>query len=347
MDNKEDWSSLDKDVGDVLENIPVDNMEFDSLGELDESKDTFSNKARSLKKDDDKMNNKKKENNNNGYKISKDFFKIIGLIVSGLLLVISLWIMTKCFTPAQEMTNSVLAYNTTNQADYKVHLLKNDFYETDTLGVGEIVPVTFIDKIEIDFSSFLSANKQLNMDYSYHISGVITASSDNGDNEDAGGKIWTKNYEFVEPKSFSESNVTGYAVQEKVIIDYQQYNDLVNRYKLRAAIPMEAALTVTLTVDANSVVENEPLTESTAVSVTIPLSKSTVQIKTSGDGKFNNYLIKGQPLTIEVKRDIMPERDRDIDKKITKCNADIHYGVFLEKDQDVVKIVSKDNDYTP
>ncbi len=71
------------------------------------------------------------------------------------------------------------------------------------------------------------------------------------------------------------------------------------------------------------------------------------KIKTSGDGKFNNYLIKGQPLTIEVKRDIMPERDRDIDKKITKCNADIHYGVYLEKDQDVVKIVSKDNDYTP
>ena len=43
----------------------------------------------------------------------------------------------------------------------------------------------------------------------------------------------------------------------------------------------------------------------------------------------------------------MPERARDIDKKITKCNADIHYGVFLEKDQDAVKIVSKDNDYTP
>ncbi len=67
----------------------------------------------------------------------------------------------------------------------------------------------------------------------------------------------------------------------------------------------------------------------------------------SSEGKFNNYLIKGQPLTIEVKRDIMPERDRDIDKKITKCNADIHYGVYLEKDQNVVKIVSKDNDYTP
>lgn len=65
----------------------------------------------------------------------------------------------------------------------------------------------------------------------------------------------------------------------------------------------------------------------------------------STNGVYNNYLIKGKPLTIEIKRDIMPERDRDIDKKITKMNADIHYGVFLENDQDAVKIVSKDSDY--
>lgn len=64
----------------------------------------------------------------------------------------------------------------------------------------------------------------------------------------------------------------------------------------------------------------------------------------STDGKYTNYLVKGQPLTIEVKRDIMPERDRDIDKKITKCNADIHYGVYLEEDQNVVKILAKDSD---
>lgn len=61
----------------------------------------------------------------------------------------------------------------------------------------------------------------------------------------------------------------------------------------------------------------------------------------SVDGVYTNYLIKGQPLTIEVKRDIMPEKDRDIDKKITKMNADVHYGVFLEEDQNAVKIVSK------
>lgn len=59
-------------------------------------------------------------------------------------------------------------------------------------------------------------------------------------------------------------------------------------------------------------------------------------------GKYNNYLVKNDPLAIEIKRDIMPERGRDIDKKFTKCNADVHYAVYLENEENVVKIVSKD-----
>ena len=41
----------------------------------------------------------------------------------------------------------------------------------------------------------------------------------------------------------------------------------------------------------------------------------------------------------------MPERDRDIDNKITKLNADVHYVTYLEEEQNAVKIVSKDADY--
>lgn len=66
---------------------------------------------------------------------------------------------------------------------------------------------------------------------------------------------------------------------------------------------------------------------------------------TATEGKYNNYLLKGTPLAIEVKRGIMPERDRDIDKKVTKCNADMHYVTFLEEEQNAVKIVSKDSSY--
>lgn len=68
------------------------------------------------------------------------------------------------------------------------------------------------------------------------------------------------------------------------------------------------------------------------------------KVKAEGDEgskKYNNYLLKDTPLTIEIKRSIMPERDRDIDKKITKMNADVHYVTYLEDATKAVKIVSK------
>lgn len=61
----------------------------------------------------------------------------------------------------------------------------------------------------------------------------------------------------------------------------------------------------------------------------------------ANENKITNYLLKDEPLTIEIKRSIMPERDRDIDKKITKMNADVHYVTYLEDATKAVKIVSK------
>lgn len=256
-------------------------------------------KFESLKtKDDNKMKDSKGKNTNNDdiySKVSKDLFKIIGLIVSGLLVVLSIWTLAKSFTPAITRENVVLDYTTNDQVDYRIYLSKNDFYETPTLGVGEIVPVTFIDRIEIDFSSFLSATKPIDMNYSYKVTGVIVANAaDNG--SEAGGRIWSKNYEFVPLKTFTDAAVTGYTVQEKVVIDYKQYNDLVNQYKLRAGIPMDAALTVTLTVDANSVVDGSVMNESNSVSVSIPLSVSTVQMSTSDDGNQPRTLVQTEKI---------------------------------------------------
>lgn len=238
-----------------------------------------------IAKEEKNMRNEKENNKekNNGYNLSKDFLKIVGLTISGLLLVLSLITGFKSFVPAQEFSEMILSYNTTNSVDYKVNLVDNNFYETSSLGKGELVPVTFIKDIEIDFSSYLSANKQLNMNYSYRVTGDITATAVDGGSDNSGGKIWTKNYVFVEPKSMTETATTSYNVREKVVIDYNIYNDLVNQYKLKASVPMNAKLTVKLTVDANSDVNGQTLNETSTVSVEIPLSVSTVMIKSAGD----------------------------------------------------------------
>ena len=251
------------------------------------------------KKAKEESNMKKvKENNkkNNRYKVSKDFLKIIGLTISGLLLVLSLLTMAKSFVPAQKNETLILSYNVDSSVDYRVNLIENDFYETTALGKGELVPVSFIDDIVIDFSGYLSANKQLNINYNYKITGEITATASDNGKENSGGKIWTKNYTFVPSKSLSQSAVTGYNINEKVIIDYEVYNDLVNQYKLQASIPMEAELTVTLKVDANSNVEGKALNDSSSVSVKIPLSVSTVMIDTTDADTATKTLVNTEEI---------------------------------------------------
>ncbi len=255
----------------------------DDMVESDEviKDDVYDSAESIIAKDEAKMKKVKENNKKVGYKLSKDFFKIVGLIISGVLLVLSLLTLAKSFVPAQKIESLLLSYNVSGTADYRVNLIENDFYETPTLGKGQLVPVTFIDNIVVDFSQYLSASKQINMNYSYKVTGEITATASDNGKENSGGKIWTKNYTFVAPKSLTQNNSTGYNVSEKVVIDYNVYNELVNQYKLLASVPMDAVLKVTLTVDANSIVDGNALNESNSVSVEIPLSVSTVMIKTN------------------------------------------------------------------
>lgn len=297
----------EENVDDIFNNFPVNNRIFKKQDLMKENNNNISIKSNIIK-EDPKMKNEKENNKGNKQlnNVPKDILRIIGLTVAGLILVLSLLTGAKSFVPAQKTEEQILAYNVTNSADYRVNLVDNNFYETPTLGKGELVPVTFIKNIEVDFSSFLSANKQLNINYNYRITGDITATATDNGKEDSGGKIWTKNYTFVEPKTLTESASTGYNIQEKVVIDYKIYNDLVNQYKLKAAVPMDAVLTLTLTVDANSDVEGNALKENSSVSVQIPLSVSTVMITTKDDGTTpktlantneipasNNYVLLG------------------------------------------------------
>lgn len=294
---RDELSNDYEEQDDMFNNFPVNNHIFEN-GDFvpDNNEDHSLNKED--KKDEPIMKDKKEKTTEKQIKnnLPKDFLKIIGLVVSGVLLVLSLITGAKSFVPAQKSEKQVLSYSVTNSADYRVNLVENNFYETPTLGKGELVPVTFIKDIEVDFSSYLSASKQIDMNYSYRITGTITATASDNGKEDSGGKIWTKNYTFVEPKSMTETASTGYNVQEKVVIDYKVYNDLVNQYKLKAAIPMDAVLTVTLSVDANSDVEGNALNENNSVSVKIPLSVATVMISTSDDGTESKNLVNTQEI---------------------------------------------------
>lgn len=235
------------------------------------------------------------------YKLSKDIINMIMLVLSEVVLVLSVWIMFKSFSPAQEHSKPILSYNVSNGIKYKVHLHKNDFYDTAYLGMNELVPTPFINYIEIDFSSMLQSQKKLNYNYTYKVTGEINAYYTGGE-EDKKGTIWSKNYTFISPVSKTEENTSSINLNQKVKINYSAYNNLVNKYKLKASIPMEAYLTVNFNVNVNSNVENSDknLNENIVSSVKIPLSVATVQLTTENNSGGSKVLANTE--TIEATR---------------------------------------------
>lgn len=264
-----------------------DNYVYENGNFVEKNTVTNSDKVK-IEKGEPKMKQKKEKNKN--YKVSKDVLRVIGLTISGALLVLSLLTAAKSFVPAQKIDTLVLSYNVSNAVDYRVNLLENDFYETTSLGRGELVPVTFIDNITIDFSGYMSASKAINVNYNYQITGEIVAKATDNGKEGSGGRIWTKNYMFV-PSKTMVSTGTGYNIQERVNIDYATYNDLVNQYKLQASVPMDVVLNVTMKVSATGNAEDKVLSENNSVTVTIPLSVSTVMIKSDASEPASKTLI--------------------------------------------------------
>lgn len=218
-----------------------------------------------------------------GYKASKDVFRILGLTVSGLVLVISILTLTKCFTPDKEVVNTILSYNMTSDVEYKVNLVDNNFYEKPYLGMNELIPSNFVKNIEIDFSNAMSASQLLPVNYSYSIYAELVANATDLKEEDANNRVWAKVYPLKSNASM-EGTGAGYSIVDSVVIDYDFYNEFVNKYKMFAAIPIDASLNVTLKVSASGTYGSENLVEESVATVSIPLAVSTINITTSGTG---------------------------------------------------------------
>lgn len=269
--------TLDKYTKNETDDYPDENNEF-----------SFIDKEEPI---DLELSNSKDKNDNKKYKLSKDIVNVIMLVISGVALVLSIWIMFKSFSPMQEHSTPILSYNVSNGIKYKIHLHKNDFYDSAYLGMNELVPTPFINYIEIDFSSMLQSQKKLDYNYTYKVTGDINAYYTGGD-EDKKGIIWSKSYTFVNPVSKTEADMSSINLNQKVNINYSTYNNLVNKYKLKASVPMEAYLTVTFTANVNSQVENSDknLNENIVTSVKIPLSVATVQLTTENNSSGSKVL---------------------------------------------------------
>ena len=169
----------------------------------------------------------------------------------------------------------IIKYNEESNLDYKVYLLKNEFYEEEYLGKDMLYVASLIDKIHLDFKyKFkLQANETINFDYKIYGKLSIT-------NDQATKAYFEKTYTIMDSKNVTMNNTNEQDILESIDIDYQYYNSLANSFKNSYGIDTDSNLTVYMVIDKKNTPDSDfVLDSSSMLNIKIPLSEKSVNIE--------------------------------------------------------------------
>lgn len=180
--------------------------------------------------------------------------------------------------------NALLKYDIENDASYKVYLINNTFYDKPYLTEQSNIPTGYIDYITVTLNNKITFDKSINTKYTYNIKAIVEVIDLN---KSADNVVYEKEYILLEDTTVSNNSISN-TINKSVDIDYKQYNELVNKYKLDLKMPVDANVKVILNVKYN----NSLIKDKENVIVNIPLSVNTINITKDFEPTHHEELIK-------------------------------------------------------
>lgn len=211
------------------------------------------------------------------------FLTLIFLFLIGLFLI---GFETVKFTKKND--GEVLNYFTQKNLKYEVCLKENSFFEEKCLNTDREYITTIIDDINIDFEYIFSARKKIPLSYSYEITAELVANEKIKSKK----KIYDKK-EVIASKNIEGQSASNYIVKERVTINYDKYNEVMQELKKEYAILFDSKLIVTLSVKTDSNVEGiaKKLSASESIVFEIPLSEQMINFKSRYNNQKTDYLL--------------------------------------------------------
>lgn len=206
-------------------------------------------------------------------KLKKSVKIIFYIILFIVFVVLGINLILKSFNIQSEKS---INYKEQSNLDYKVYLKKNDFYEEDYLGKDMLYIANLIDNIKINLNYNFDIDEKTDIDFVYDVIGKIVISDETGKNS-----YFEKSYVLQKEKTLKMSSNNHYNINENIDIDYNYYNNLANDFKMSYGLNPNSNLIVYFRIskkDSNNS-ENVILNSSSLMSVTIPLSEKSVNIK--------------------------------------------------------------------
>ena len=171
----------------------------------------------------------------------------------------------------------VLNYNEKSNIDYKVYLKDNDFYDTNYLGKDMVYVASLIDHISTKFNYSFKIDEKENINFTYDIVGKLSIRD-----VESGNVYFEKDYTILKEKKELIRDKDSFNLTENINIDYNKYNTLANKFRQKYGVDAKSDLVVYLRINKNSVMNsNIKLNNTSNMSLTIPLSKSAVNINLS------------------------------------------------------------------
>lgn len=181
----------------------------------------------------------------------------------------------------------IVEYVESGDVDYNVYLKENKYYTQKYLGKGMEYVASIISTINPDFKYELHSTDTLNFTYSYNVTGTLYISKDS-----ESSPLYTRKINLLakEPQSIKSNSLN---IAENLVIDYDDYNNLVNRYKRDFGLNAYSRLVVAMDIVITGVHENndDKIVLNRTLQMSIPLSEQTIQVSLDTDKINNNGML--------------------------------------------------------
>ena len=207
-------------------------------------------------------------------------------------------------------SNQFINYNENSNANYKVYLKDNDFYDVDYLEKDQGYIASLIKSIDSKFEYKMNFMSNVKYKYSYRIAAEIEVNDDLNDNS-----IYHFSEDLINKKD--RFTIGQLNIAEELKINYDEYNNKIKKFKEVYDLKNTSSnLNINLYVHLYNINDsNTSLNERKVSSLTIPLTENTVSIDINDDNvsnennrielnNYNNYswllLISGLSLLIAI-----------------------------------------------
>ncbi len=181
----------------------------------------------------------------------------------------------------------IVEYVEKGDVDYKVYLKQNNYYKEKYLGEGMEYVANIINTINPDFRYEIHATDNLDMSYAYKITATLLISKDSDSQP-----LYTRTFDLIK-KDVKVVNSNNLTISENLIIDYDEYNSLVNRYKKDFGISAYSKLVINMDINIVGKHSNneDQMFINRTLQASIPLSEQTIRISIDTEEINNNGLL--------------------------------------------------------